>query len=677
MLGAASQGRGPTNLMARSRQDGDRPTGAAAPAAAVAADDDLAQGTATLILPDDRRGAGALMPSQPGDPHGEPPLDPATPTEIDVGSRHGQRRASPSRREGRAGKPARSSSQKPDGPPTRADGGSDGSDGSERSESSRGRPSRPPESVSTRGTAAPTAQSTLHVGEIQRTRVFLRIAIATAVAVAASVPLLGGDRVAKVVLVAGLAVVAGPAAWLLHMMRDDAGYTPERATPVGFASVVGALAGIYYFGVFSPAAVVLPFGLYFFGLAQGFGVTLGVYLVCAVGYGAMGAGIASGLLADRGLIGAAHLTPAAQLVVLVLVEVIVAATYVLARATRRAEFAAIEQHDRVVRGIAHREALLKEARDELVRALAAGGVGRYSEQVIGSFRLGAVLGRGAMGEIYEAVHVKTGEEAAVKLLLPHLLASPETVRRFLREAQLASAVKVPHVVRVLEVGGIEADVPFIAMERLAGADLASHLRRRKRLSVRRVLKLTREVGAGLAATREVGIVHRDLKPQNVFLAEGGDGTSVWKILDFGVSKLGTGKGTLTQDRLVGTPAYMAPEQARGGDVAHRADLYSLAVIAYRALTGRPAFAGKDLPETLYNVVYTMPPAPSDILALHPDFDLALAVGMAKDEAARFERVEELVEALDEASAGELSESVRARGRAALERHPWGWRGPAT
>jgi serine/threonine-protein kinase len=181
-----------------------------------------------------------------------------------------------------------------------------------------------------------------------------------------------------------------------------------------------------------------------------------------------------------------------------------------------------------------------------------------------------------------------------------------------------------------------------------------------------------EIAAGLEAAREAGIVHRDLKPHNVFHAEAGDGQRVWKILDFGVSKSG-GTGTLTKGHVVGTPAYMAPEQARGEDVDHRADVYSLAAILYRAVTGHPAFTGKDVPTTLYDVVYRVPTQPSILAALPADVDRVLALGLAKDVRDRFATAAELARWFASAVDEGLSHEQRRRADDVMQKAPWGTR----
>jgi serine/threonine protein kinase len=260
-------------------------------------------------------------------------------------------------------------------------------------------------------------------------------------------------------------------------------------------------------------------------------------------YGTLALLTAAGVVADRGILPATHATLAQRVLAVVAVEAVLLATYVAARANRRAAVAAVEQHDRDVRLIAAREALLREARADLERALKAGDLGRFTDSVVGPFRLGRVLGRGGMGEVYAAEHVDTHAPAAVKPLHTHVLGESDLLRRFLREAKIISSIDSPHVVRVLECGGLDATMPYIAMELLSGEDLAEVLHDDERLPFADVLVLVREVGGGLDAARRSGIVHRDLKPRNVFHATLGGGARTWKILDFGVSKLVGTEGT--------------------------------------------------------------------------------------------------------------------------------------
>jgi len=162
-------------------------------------------------------------------------------------------------------------------------------------------------------------------------------------------------------------------------------------------------------------------------------------------------------------------------------------------------------------------------------------------------------------------------------------------------------------------------------------------------------------------------VHRDLKPQNLFRVEGAHPT--WKILDFGVSKLADSAMGLTRGEAIGTPRYMAPEQARGEDVDARADVYSLAVVAYRALTGHPPFKGDDLP-VLMEVLARMPARPGALAELDPDVDAFFAVALAKQPAQRFQSAAELCEALAAALEGKLDPALRERAAALLAELSW-------
>lgn len=520
-------------------------------------------------------------------------------------------------------------------------------------------------------TSALTPREALHLDEIGRTRAFVRIAGAMVVLVALVLPFVGGDPLAKKIFWVGLGSVAVTCAWLGWKVRTDEGYTVRRALVVGYAAIFCAFCGVYFFGVFSPASTAIPFGLAFFSAGGSARGTLAVWLTCALGEAALAVLVITGVIADRGMVSGAGLGWADRAIIVTLVEACFAATYLISRAARKNTLFAIEQHDVALQRATQREALLKEARQDLVQALQIGGMGAFSELTIGSFKLGRVIGRGAMGEVYEGVRVGGTERAAVKLLHAHVMAQPDHVERFYREAKIVSSLSVPNVVRVIEVGDPAARVPYLTMEYLEGTDLSDHLRMHKRMGLRKVLAMVRQVGLGLDAARAAGVVHRDLKPRNLFLARQG-WREVWKILDFGVSKLvDGGDASLTRDQIVGTPTYMAPEQARGTGVSHRTDLYALGVISYRALTGQPAFTGDITAEILYKVVHTMPPKPSACAPLAPEVDLVLALAMAKNPADRFDSAAEFADAMEAASQRRLDGDLRARAERLLARLPWG------
>jgi serine/threonine protein kinase len=228
------------------------------------------------------------------------------------------------------------------------------------------------------------------------------------------------------------------------------------------------------------------------------------------------------------------------------------------------------------------------------------------------------------------------------------------------------------VVRVFEVGDESAALPYLAMERLRGEDLAQVLRRETRLSPQAVIELVRHLASGLQAAARAGIVHRDLKPQNVFRNQPdrvGD-APVWKILDFGIATLEHHSGALTVNEVVGTPQYMAPEQARNSHVDARTDLYSLGAIAYRSLTGQSPFRAGPFTEVLTTVMTAMPVRPGALVQLPLDVDLALALALAKDGSDRFSSATELAEALAAAFNHRLSESLRQRAAVVLAKLPW-------
>ena len=522
-----------------------------------------------------------------------------------------------------------------------------------------------------------TARETLGYQEIQRTRSFLKIAVAIAVMISSALPFVAGNPTAKAILACALVAVVVVCGRLLWLMRDDEAYSIPRAVTAGYSTILAAFAGIWFFGVFSPGAAIVPLGIYFFCAGQSDRASLAVYVTCALTYAAMTVGVLAGVVPDQGIVRGDTVPALARITMVVLVEGIFLAVYVIARRTREATISAIERHDIVIRSLAQRDALLREARHDLVQAMRIGGIGRYSGEVVGSFRLGNVIGRGAMGEVYEAVRLDTKEEAAVKLVHPQLLVEHGAIDRFVREAKVTSSLSVPNVVKILDAAGGDAPIPYIAMERLHGEDLASHLRDKKRMPLKRVVRMLIEVAAGIDAAHAAGIIHRDLKPRNVFCARpagGAKGKEVWKVLDFGVSKLESGEGTLTHDRLVGTPAYMAPEQARGSRVGPLADVFALGVIAYRAITGAPPFTGDTNSDILFGVMYAMPLAPSTLVKMPDTVDSVLAVALAKDPNDRYASAGDFAKALDLASQGRIDDATARRARKLLEAMPWGFTG---
>jgi serine/threonine protein kinase len=272
-----------------------------------------------------------------------------------------------------------------------------------------------------------------------------------------------------------------------------------------------------------------------------------------------------------------------------------------------------------------------------------------------------------MGEVYEARHTQTGAPAAVKLLRRELLSEPRHVERFLREVQIARAIDSPHVVRVLETATPDDGLPFLAMERLRGTTLGELLRDQDTLTGVDLATMLTHVGRAFAAARDARVVHRDVKPHNLMLCDDG----AWKVLDFGIAALADSSSTLTHGSVIGTPAYMSPEQARGEPVDHRADVYALGAVIYRCVTGRVPFAAGDTPSLLYAVIHDMPLRPSAIARVDADLERVLLVALAKDRDARPGSVAELVAACDAAATGTLPDELVRRADALARRQPWG------
>jgi serine/threonine-protein kinase len=355
------------------------------------------------------------------------------------------------------------------------------------------------------------------------------------------------------------------------------------------------------------------------------------------------------------------------------VSLVLTATLRMARVSRTTLREAIERSNAALLLAQQREAQLAEAHHQLDRAMrvAVGNPGRYTGALAGEYRLGIVIGIGAIGEVYAAEHVSSAAPAAVKLLQAAALAREDLVERILREGTISRGLSHPNVVRVFDIGRLGDGAPYLTMELLRGRDLATRLRQEGQLPADELMRLAREVTSGLQHAHDNGVVHRDLKPLNIYEASE-DRTIRWKLLDFGISKLVSSGGTLTQEGVIGTPGYMSPEQARGNEVDHRSDLFSLAVVMYRAMTGQPAFPGENTPQILFDIVYKMPKRPSAAARSLPvDVDYVMAVALAKEPEQRFQSAAEFAEAFVLACQRRLTPELRARGEAAVEQHPWG------
>ena len=276
--------------------------------------------------------------------------------------------------------------------------------------------------------------------------------------------------------------------------------------------------------------------------------------------------------------------------------------------------------------------------------------------VVGAYRLTTLLGRGGMGEVWLGEHVMLGRRAAVKLLHNQFSSQPEIVTRFFNEARAATAIADPGIVQIYDFGQRPDGSVYIVMELLDGEPLDRRLASRGSLGIAESLRLVRQVASSLGAAHACGIVHRDLKPENIFVVRdpevaGGERT---KLLDFGIAKLaGDDIGVHTKTSiLMGTPAFMSPEQCRGaGQVDQRTDIYSLGCVMFQLITGRPPFDGDAPGELIVSHLRETPPAPSTIVRAVPAVvDRLIASCLAKDPAARPANGTELASAIDVALA---------------------------
>ena len=259
----------------------------------------------------------------------------------------------------------------------------------------------------------------------------------------------------------------------------------------------------------------------------------------------------------------------------------------------------------------------------------------------GNYEVVRVIGEGGMGRVYEARHTRLHTKRfAVKLLHHELAREPEVVTRFQREAEAASVLTHPNVVGVFDVNTSADGRPYIVAELLEGEELGKYLERLGKLPVAEAVHIVRQVCHALGAAHTAGIVHRDVKPENVFLA--GPNATV-KVLDFGISKVAEFSDGLTKTGTVmGTPDYMAPEQARGDRVDARADIYAVGAILYRALTGRKPFDGQDPMAILTAVLTQEPERPSTLEASIPlSLELIVQRTMAKSPNERFSSMDAL------------------------------------
>lgn len=239
----------------------------------------------------------------------------------------------------------------------------------------------------------------------------------------------------------------------------------------------------------------------------------------------------------------------------------------------------------------------------------------------GRYLVKRLIGVGGMGAIYEVEHQRIGRPFAVKTLSPELADDAESLSRFRREADIIARLRHPNIVDIVDWETLSDGSPCIVMELLRGEDLGALMTRSIYLPWPLIAQIGGEILSALATAHKAGVIHRDLKPKNIFLADDGTGKSRAKLLDFGISKVKSATTMVTADsRILGTPAYMSPEQADGKHdaIGPGTDTWAMGAILYEMATGRPAFDADSIPSVLYRICFKDPepmePLRSDVPA---------------------------------------------------------------
>jgi eukaryotic-like serine/threonine-protein kinase len=284
---------------------------------------------------------------------------------------------------------------------------------------------------------------------------------------------------------------------------------------------------------------------------------------------------------------------------------------------------------------------------------------RAGDVVAGRYRLLEEIGRGGYAIVFRATDLDGGHEVALKTVRPVTPRPEEALARFKREAALISKLRHPNTVRILDYG-MEREV-YISMELLQGRPLSTELDGKTQLPVARAVAVCCEVLKSLAEAHALGIVHRDLKPENIFLVENKDGSESIKVLDFGIAKLTKDASHLDpqaltlQGRAMGTPNYMSPEQAKGHDLTPHSDLYTIGILLFEMIAGRPPYAGGSAMEImLRHVNDPVPRLPLQELRNTP-IERAIRKALAKDPERRFSSASQMLAALGGMAASPVGE----------------------
>ncbi len=267
---------------------------------------------------------------------------------------------------------------------------------------------------------------------------------------------------------------------------------------------------------------------------------------------------------------------------------------------------------------------------------------RLNTVLDGKYRLENVVGAGGMGAVYQATHLALHRKVAIKLLHANYATDRRAISRFNQEARAAASIGHDNICEVTDVGLQENGSPYLVMPLLEGCPL-SKLMRREALFLDRQVDILCQTLAALDAAHKAHIVHRDLKPDNIFVTQMGDREDFVKLLDFGISKMldsETITGATDTQSVIGTPHYMAPEQAGGKRVDHRADIYAAGVILYELLVGKVPFDGRSHADVIYHIFTAPFPPPRSVKpSVSPYVEAVVLKAMSRDPMQRFESAE--------------------------------------
>jgi serine/threonine protein kinase len=249
------------------------------------------------------------------------------------------------------------------------------------------------------------------------------------------------------------------------------------------------------------------------------------------------------------------------------------------------------------------------------------------KRMLGRYEILAELGKGAMGVVYRAIDPLLSREVAIKTV--NMSSDPQEMAeyeaRFYQEAKAAGGLNHPNIVTIYDIGK-SGNVAYMAMELLEGAELRASMKPGEPIAHARAVEIAAQVADGLAYAHQHGVVHRDVKPANIMIL----GTGMAKIMDFGIARMRTAEVRTQTGVVLGSPRYMSPEQVSGRRAEPRSDIFSLGVILYEMLTGKPAFTGDDVTSVMFQILNVVPPAPSTLVHGLPEvLDFIVAKALAK------------------------------------------------